>query len=123
MIRRPPRSTRTDTLFPYTTLFRAEGGGGSVGFGGGLVTAGRQQDGQAGGDGNGSGGVHAMFTGEATPPSGDAATIVLASSVMRRNEDYARAMLKAFGEHPGPAGRLRSAERRGGKGCGGTCRS
>src|SRR3546814_17609294 len=31
MIRRPPRSTRTDTLFPYTTLFRspepAQGGG------------------------------------------------------------------------------------------------
>src|SRR3546814_3891695 len=26
MIRRPPRSTRTDTLFPYTTLFRSEGG-------------------------------------------------------------------------------------------------
>src|SRR3546814_16744678 len=26
MIRRPPRSTRTDTLFPYTTLFRAPGG-------------------------------------------------------------------------------------------------
>src|SRR3546814_12815231 len=24
MSRRPPRSTRTDTLFPYTTLFRAE---------------------------------------------------------------------------------------------------
>src|SRR3546814_11959558 len=30
MIRRPPRSTRTDTLFPYTTLFRS----------GGLATAG-----------------------------------------------------------------------------------
>src|SRR3546814_2040315 len=40
MIRRPPRSTRTDTLFPYTTLFRSdprrtadveprEGGGGT----------------------------------------------------------------------------------------------
>src|SRR3546814_11785726 len=36
MLRRPPRSTRTDTLFPYTTLFRAvarhnrrrQGGGG-----------------------------------------------------------------------------------------------
>src|SRR3546814_18246460 len=35
MIRRPPRSTRTDTLFPYTTLFRSwfrawqrDGGGG-----------------------------------------------------------------------------------------------
>src|SRR3546814_6652219 len=33
MIRRPPRSTRTDTLFPYTTLFRsavAEAAGGRV---------------------------------------------------------------------------------------------
>src|SRR3546814_17056084 len=27
MIRRPPRSTRTDTLFPYTTLFRSHQGG------------------------------------------------------------------------------------------------
>src|SRR3546814_1714460 len=26
MIRRPPRSTRTDTLFPYTTLFRSQTG-------------------------------------------------------------------------------------------------
>src|SRR3546814_1489524 len=26
MIRRPPRSTRTDTLFPYTTLFRSKYG-------------------------------------------------------------------------------------------------
>src|SRR3546814_12980006 len=26
MIRRPPRSTRTDTLFPYTTLFRSDTG-------------------------------------------------------------------------------------------------
>src|SRR3546814_19010924 len=32
MIRRPPRSTRTDTLFPYTTLFRSQesAGGGRV---------------------------------------------------------------------------------------------
>src|SRR3546814_5440105 len=32
MIRRPPRSTRTDTLFPYTTLFRSpwQGGRGAV---------------------------------------------------------------------------------------------
>src|SRR3546814_5485637 len=30
MIRRPPRSTRTDTLFPYTTLFRSDGGSTSV---------------------------------------------------------------------------------------------
>src|SRR3546814_2292709 len=38
MIRRQPRSTLTDTLFPYTTLFRSAGGGiGNVG------TAGRQR--------------------------------------------------------------------------------
>src|SRR3546814_13686112 len=30
MIRRPPRSTRTDTLFPYTTLFRSRRGSISV---------------------------------------------------------------------------------------------
>src|SRR3546814_13163304 len=27
MVRRPPRSTRTDTLFPYTTLFRSRDNG------------------------------------------------------------------------------------------------
>src|SRR3546814_9618849 len=35
MIRRPPRSTRTDTLFPYTTLFRSTDGtvrGGALGW-------------------------------------------------------------------------------------------
>src|SRR3546814_3427323 len=31
MIRRPPRSTRTDTLFPYTTLFRSASLGGKWG--------------------------------------------------------------------------------------------
>src|SRR3546814_9228697 len=31
MIRRPPRSTRTDTLFPYTTLFRSAAAGDRVG--------------------------------------------------------------------------------------------
>src|SRR3546814_16018963 len=32
MIRRPPRSTRTDTLFPYTTLFRSNAGEVSPGY-------------------------------------------------------------------------------------------
>src|SRR3546814_17231091 len=37
MIRRPPRSTRTDTLFPYTTLFRSPVGVGvGVGVGEGV---------------------------------------------------------------------------------------
>src|SRR3546814_14568916 len=31
MIRAPPRSTRTDTLFPYTTLFRSGGGACAIG--------------------------------------------------------------------------------------------
>src|SRR3546814_19395607 len=39
-IRRPPRSTRTDTLFPYTTLFRsALVTGGESGIGAACVTA------------------------------------------------------------------------------------
>src|SRR3546814_8121972 len=33
MIRRPPRSTRTDTLFPYTTLFRSGHGDGALAIG------------------------------------------------------------------------------------------
>src|SRR3546814_15081558 len=33
MIRRPPRSTRTDTLFPYPTLFRSASGTGVAGPG------------------------------------------------------------------------------------------
>src|SRR3546814_3376629 len=45
MIRRPPRSTRTDTLFPYTTLFRSGHGadGGVALRGGGRAGPGRPQ--------------------------------------------------------------------------------
>src|SRR3546814_4914178 len=42
MIRRPPRSTRTDTLFPYTTLFR------SVDLGGGSLELAEVSDGKVG---------------------------------------------------------------------------
>src|SRR3546814_6045500 len=44
MIRRPPRSTRTDTLFPYTTLFRSEDFGGARGRGGYKVRGGDLHD-------------------------------------------------------------------------------
>src|SRR3546814_6897824 len=44
MRRRPPRSTRTDTLFPYTTLFRSEGGHADEG----VVTLGSDQIATAG---------------------------------------------------------------------------
>src|SRR3546814_5251614 len=40
MIRRPPRSTRTDTLFPYTTLFRsADRGAAAAAHGGAEASA------------------------------------------------------------------------------------
>src|SRR3546814_1519639 len=39
MIRRPPRSTRTDTLFPYTTLFRSPGPHGYYGAGGAPIAS------------------------------------------------------------------------------------
>src|SRR3546814_7263376 len=40
MIRRPPRSTRTDTLFPYTTLFRSTAQGMVAAAGAGTRRAG-----------------------------------------------------------------------------------
>src|SRR3546814_12325203 len=39
MIRLPPRSTRTDTLFPYTTLFRSVDRGGEVVRGGAFAAS------------------------------------------------------------------------------------
>src|SRR3546814_20852236 len=42
MIRRPPRSTRTDTLFPYTTLFRSEARNRCPGRGIGEVADGKE---------------------------------------------------------------------------------
>src|SRR3546814_19946387 len=49
MIRRPPRSTRTDTLFPYTTLFRSEISGAADGhqIGGAVLADGIDRHGAA----------------------------------------------------------------------------
>src|SRR3546814_11169269 len=44
MIRRPPRSTRTDTLFPYTTLFRSCGFVPRRSVDGGVVAPSRRVD-------------------------------------------------------------------------------
>src|SRR3546814_3594272 len=44
MIRRPPSSTRTDTLFPYTTLFRAPAPSAANAVGEGLTIAGRAME-------------------------------------------------------------------------------
>src|SRR3546814_4654297 len=61
MIRRPPRSTRTDTLFPYTTLFRSAEVAGGEDLGGAVGA-------ERAGDGVGiSAGVH-RFHGVAERP-------------------------------------------------------
>src|SRR3546814_11275935 len=46
MIRRPPRSTRTDTLFPYTTLFRSRARQGRPRFSGQTVVVVARVDGR-----------------------------------------------------------------------------
>src|SRR3546814_3911990 len=55
MIRRPPRSTRTDTLFPYTTLFRSGDALFPRGRGGRAARPARRDD-PAAGRGGGAGG-------------------------------------------------------------------
>src|SRR3546814_7598681 len=51
MIRRPPRSTRTDTLFPYTTLFRSNAQVGLAHYGvHGVVDASRSDERSVGGE-------------------------------------------------------------------------
>src|SRR3546814_1969134 len=65
MIRRPPRSTRTDTLFPYTTLFRSVEIG-DLGIGENAeavgIALGRQVDAPIGGGGRGE--EHRLFRDE-----------------------------------------------------------
>src|SRR3546814_17094564 len=56
MIRRPPRSTRTDTLFPYTTLFRSSRAIRSARLG------------LSGTESNGLGSGHLQGIGECPPP-------------------------------------------------------
>src|SRR3546814_15810300 len=61
MIRRPPRSTRTDTLFPYTTLFRSVGQGPHL----------RRRLGEGEGDEGSDGGDLQGWRAEARPPGGE----------------------------------------------------
>src|SRR3546814_11052987 len=108
MIRRPPRSTRTDTLFPYTTLFRS-------------LDDHRHT---AGGVGSASprGSDNAKCTGEAPARVSDdpdskrsaarAETLILRLVPLWRHSSASTASFK-----------LRSEERRVGKECVSTCRS
>src|SRR3546814_11323247 len=104
MIRRPPRSTRTDTLFPYTTLFRS--GGSTVGLTGGSVSS--------IGDDFG-GGLYSTGAGSKITATD------LAIAVQRQRISAANKPIGVGVE--AVRGGLRSEERRVGKGCGSMCRS
>src|SRR3546814_15656320 len=100
MIRRPPRSTRSDTLFPYPTLFRSEEmpeGADPLA----LAYAGHQ-------------------FGHFSPQLGDGRALLLGEIVA---PDGARFDLQLKGSGPTAFSRNRSEERRVGKECVSTCRS
>src|SRR3546814_11536015 len=105
MSRRPPRSTRTDTLFPYTTLFRSTAAGGDVrhrigdaGFvdGGQGVAAAGDRECRRLRDGTGEGlravgeGIELEHTDRAVPDhrAGGADQFGIARAGVRRSEEH-----------------------------------
>src|SRR3546814_21017700 len=118
MIRRPPRSTRTDTLFPYTTLFRSMGSAASAAYGLGKENAARPSVGagfagvaRAAGNAAGKRASSALGLGEAALSGRQAAWNALHNS----NSDAA--------QNPSGGEAVRSEERRVGKECVSTSRS
>src|SRR3546814_18417661 len=95
MIRRPPRSTRTDTLFPYTTLFLSRGHAATRGLG---ELRGRRADDDA-------------------PRADDGRDGTLVHPPFRAERRVSRDRNGGVG-----ARRRRSEERRVGKACVSTCR-
>src|SRR3546814_14695400 len=102
MLRRPPRAKRTDTLFPYTTLFRSGGGASIMGGRGRIVGS-----------------------------CMGALLIVLIDKVLRQGVPIERVIrigdtemvVQAMASMPPGAVPTRSEERRVGKECVSTCRS
>src|SRR3546814_15412822 len=122
MIRRPPRSTRTDTLFPYTTLFRSSSGRrhGDTGFQ--LRRADRQRGLDAGDVGRRRQVGRQDFLKRLEIGGDDLEDEVdfTVEHVTFADFGNVRNVLFEFGEI---ALGLRSEERRGGKECGSTFRS
>src|SRR3546814_19613885 len=114
MIRRPPRSTRTDTLFPYTTLFRSAAGGAM------FLTADH---------GNcetmvdpATGGPHTAHTTNLVPTVLVGAPAGVVELRRGRLADVAPTLLTLMGIKPPAAVTGTSDERRGGKEGASTCR-
>src|SRR3546814_16629073 len=103
MIRRPPRSTRTDTLFPYTTLFRSSNPVAESATGALTIT-----------DGEIVGANGATFTTERV-------ALVSGDDQYTADARFAEAMM--IEPRKQVELRHRSEERRVGKGCVSTCRS
>src|SRR3546814_11446250 len=103
MIRRPPRSTRTDTLFPYTTLFRSSTGGA-------ILFVPQKPTDELEGYVEGHMGSHNLreITGVVNLPVSDSLKIRLGARRTKRD---------------GLVNNIRSEERRVGKECVSTCRS
>src|SRR3546814_20615860 len=101
MLRRPPRSTRTDTLFPYTTLFRSQ-----AAF-------------ECGGDARDKGGIRGRRLGDRAEGQVETRRIdpafVLAGPALWRGEQRAQPRVGAEAEEIEII--WRSEERRGGKEC------
>src|SRR3546814_14484202 len=105
MIRRPPRSTRTDTLFPYTTLFLRLFAAHQDERGGAIVEAGRV-----------SGGDRALLLERGTQPGKGSHLDALADELVLLDEGVALAALDRHRCDRSEKGRV-------GKGCVSTCKS
>src|SRR3546814_17029417 len=106
MIRRPPRSTRTDTLFPYTTLFRSRPRPHLTAVALSAIT--------------GPAASHARVRARRPAGAGER------TGVARRRADRGESTLSDHQQPDRSRGALsprRSEERRGGKECVSTCRS
>src|SRR3546814_14749563 len=115
MIRRPPRSTRTDTLFPYTTLFRSQRrqAGCGLAFAQALAVLFRWLD-AAHTHRRDALGANAEFLGCALRQVEDAPAAREGTAVVDAHDDTASGIERRH---------LRSEERRVGKECVSTCRS
>src|SRR3546814_13137535 len=105
MIRRPPRSTRTDTLFPYTTLFRSP----------------QRIEATLASAFNGDGRVDAQLSTGWNPGSPLSGEVDLATDQLTWLELFSQDIVEPAGRLEGHV-TLRSEERRGGKECVSTCR-